>query len=184
MTTSVVDDRVANQTTGEWIKEYTTGNPVIPTNNSESNKRASIPQLRFDHHRTTNYKTGSVALSFTNLVTNQECVAFFNYDLTRQRGSKKGEKYRVGRGGQFLPPKQGKFRAFFLEANGKPPRRWAAVYKELKARFKDLVFTGEIIEAYTKDDKPFNKVKNVRVIEEQKRNNLGTTKEQFIDMSF
>ena len=182
--TSVVDDRVAKQTNDEWIEEYTTGNPVIPTNNSESNKRASIPQLKFDHHRTTNYKTGSVALSFTNLVTNQECVAFFNCDLTRQRGSKKGEKYRVGRGGQFLPPKQGKFRAFFLEANGKPPRRWAAVYKELKARFKDLVFTGEIIVAYTKDDNSFNKVKNVRVIEEQKRNNLGTTKEQFGDMSF
>ena len=91
---------------------------------------------------------------------------------------------KLERGGQFLPPKQGKFRAFFLEANGKPPRRWAAVYKELKARFKDLVFTGEIIVGYTKDGKPFNKVKNARVTEEQKRNNLGTTKEQFIDNSF
>ena len=184
MTTSVVDDRVANQTTEEWIKEYTNGNPVIPANNSESNKRASIPQLRFDHHRTTNYKTGCVALSFTNLVTNQECVAFFNCDLTRQRGPKKGENYRVGRGGQFLPPKRGKFRAFFLEANGKPPRRWAAVHKELKARFKDLTFTGEMIVGYTKDGKPFNKVKNIRVIEEQIGDNLGTTKEQFIDIPF
>ena len=63
-------------------------------------------------------------------------------------------------------------------------RRWAAVYKELKARFKDLTFTGEMIVGYTKDGKPFNKVKNIRVIEEQKRNNLGTTKEQFVDMSF
>jgi len=184
MMTSVVDDRVAKQTNEEWIKEYTTGNPVIPTNNSESNKRASIPQLKFDHHRTANYKTGCVVLSFIDLVTNQEYVAFFNCNLTRQRGSKKGEKYRVGRGGQFLPPKQGKFRAFFLEANGRPPRRWAAVYKELKARFKDLIFTGEKCVSYRKDGKPFNKVKNIRVIEEQKRNNLGTKKEQFIDMPF
>jgi len=80
----------------------------------------------------------------------------------------------VGRDGQFLPPERGNFRVFFLEANGKPPRRWAAVHKELKARFTDLTFTGETIVGYTKDGKPFNKVKNIRVIEEQIGNNKGT----------
>jgi hypothetical protein len=41
-----------------------------------------------------------------------------------------------------------------------------------------------MIVGYTKDGKPFNKVKNIRVIEEQIGDNLGTTKEQFIDIPF
>ena len=158
--------RVQDQSTDEWLQEYEKGAALAPAKTKPEEKSCSNLRLRFDHHRTAHSKSGPVILSFINIPTNQECVAFYNCDLRRQRGHKRGENYRVGIGGQFLPPQRGKFRTFYLDTVGGPPRRWAAVHKELKARFVNLIFTGEKCVSYHKDGKPFDKLNNVRILEE------------------
>ena len=149
-------DRVKDQTLDEWVEELKSGKPVSP-----KNKPYFVTGLKFDHHRTT--KTGSVVLSFNSSSLEDEVVAFFNCDIRRQRGPKKGQTYPSGIGGQFLPPKRGKFRAFWLQAMGKPPKRWAAVHKELKPKLKDLKFEGMVEFGYTEEGRRFKKVVGLKV---------------------
>lgn len=93
----------------------------------------------------------------------EEVIAFFNCDIRRQRGELKGKTYKTGVGGQFLPPARGKFRAFWQESVGAPPRRWAAVHKEIKPRLKGLSFQGEMYTAEKKDGEPYHKVINLHL---------------------
>ena len=140
---------MVNQSTEEWLAEYSSGSSY-----SDEKERRLIRGLVFDHHRTT--KDGSVVLSFN--WGDEEVVAFFNCDVYRQRGPLKGSKYKTGRGGQFLPPERGKFRKFWQACIGKPPRRWAAVHKELKPRLKELRFQAEMVEASKSDGEAYYKL--------------------------
>ena len=149
------DDRVAQQTTEQWLAEYSDAKP-----NATVVKDRLITRLVFDHHRTT--KGGAVVLSFRH--RNEEIVAFFNCDIRRQRGKQKGQSYRSGLGGQFLPRPRSKFRAFWLECTGKAPRRWAAVHKEIGPRLKSLEFKGDITTEQSTDGKIYKKVTNLRLL--------------------
>ena len=124
-------------------------------------------------------------LSFIDPETSEEYVAFFNADIRIQRGKNKGNSYRSGHGGQFLPAKRSKFRKFWGKVVGEAPRRWALVHKELKARFRGKLFTGEVERCLDKNREPYNKLINPRkLIEleqnqyEQLGNKSGTKKEQ------
>ena len=134
--------------------------------------------LIFDHHRTT--RQGSVILSFR--LGRDEVVAFFNCNVERQRGKRRGEKYRIGMSGQFLPPKRGKFRSFWMGSVGRPPRRWAACHKEIRSRLKNLSFEGRIIEARKSDGTLYWKVTDLRCsVAPPARDNPVTIREQNVD---
>ena len=137
----------------KWLAAYS---EVAPPR--EPVKSRLVSGLVYDHHRTT--KTGSVVLSFQ--LGTQEFVAFFNCDVTRRRGPKKGESYATGYGGQFLPPKRGKFCAFWMETVGSPPPRWAAVHKALRPRLKGMQFEGETVVAEKADGQTYSKLLSVR----------------------
>jgi hypothetical protein len=147
-------DRISGQTAEEWLAEYTGAHSSAPAVDKQF-----ITGLVFDHHRTT--KTGSVVLSFRWQF--DEVVAFFNCDIRRQRGPLKEQSYQTGIRGQFLPPGCGKFRAFWQESVGAPPRRWAAVHKEIRSRLKGLEFQGEMYTAKKKNGEAYKKVINLHL---------------------
>ena len=180
------DRRARLQSCDEWITEYETGKPVIPTNvfNRRLNTDAS-PKLvlRYDHHRTAKSYKGAVVLSFFDS-NEYEYVKFFNVDLDHQRGPKKGTQRKIGVGGQFLPPRRGEFRKWYVRVVGSEPKRWATVHKELKARLKATSFTGVFETATDSAGRRFFRLKNVEVLEEQISHKKGTTVEQFSDTPF
>ena len=157
--------RVELQTNEEWLSELKSGEKVIPAafSGNQLNQTAE-PKLVFDSHRTT--KTGSVILSFLDQKDSREIVAFFNICLIRKRGKYKGQKYRTGVGGQFLPLPRSKFRRFWELSVGKPPRRWATVHKQLRPALRDMLFTGKIYTAYRSDGTPFLKVVDLAKLEQ------------------
>jgi hypothetical protein len=169
------DRRARLQSCEEWLEEYETGIPVIPAN--------SKLILSYDHHRTANSYKGAVVLSFMDS-NGDEYVKFFNVDLYHQRGSKKGTQRKIGLGGQFLPPRRGEFRKWYLKVVGSEPKRWATVHKELKARLKATCFTGVFEIAVDSAGRKFFRLKNVEVLEEQIGHKEGTTVEQFSDIPF
>ncbi len=177
----MIPNRVCNQTNEEWLREYETG-VVKPA--GKTCRQLHTLELVFDHHRTARTKSGSVILCFVEVATGEDYVVFFNADLTWQRSSRKGQLKKIGVGGQFLPPKRGKFRKWWIKTVGAEPKRWSAVHKEITARLKDLKFTGDTDISYKKDGQPFNRIKEVRLLKPQVRNNLGTSEEQSRDTPF
>jgi hypothetical protein len=169
-------ERVQAQTTDEWLEELNTGKKVFPKSLTVPVQEIPVQQVvqRFDSHRTT--KRG-VVFALINTDTAQEVDAFFNADTTHQRGRNRGKHKRTGKGGEFLPTPGSKFRKFWIDVIGTEPLRWSAVQKELRSKLKNLSFTGELTVGYTKDGAPFNKVENLRLME-QRKNNFGTTLEQ------
>ena len=173
-------NRAYHQTPEEWLQEYKTGVVVEPTENVH--RPVNVLELVFDHHRTARTKSGSVILCFVEVATGQEYLAFFNADLNQQRGSNKGQQRKIGQGGQFLPPKRGKFRKFWMSIVGTEPKRWSTVHKDINARLKDFTFTGDVDKSVKADGTPFNRIKNVTIFERQKSNNFDTYEEQLRDI--
>ena len=175
------NDRVYHQTTDEWLAEYDTG-VVKPAKETRSQRRNLV--LVFDHHRTARTKSGSVILSFTDIATGEEHVAFFNADLTWQRGSRKGTQKPTGLGAPFYPPERGKFRKWWLTILKREPQRWSTVHKELKSCLKGLQFTGLADISYKENGQPFHRVKDLVVLKPQLENNFETFQEQLYDIPF
>jgi hypothetical protein len=173
------NDRVYNQTTEEWLAEYDTG-VVKPAEKTRSQRRNLI--LVFDHHRTAKAQSGSVILSFIDLATREEYVAFFNADLTWQRGSRKGQQKTTGLGAPFYPPERGNFRKWWISTFNTEPQRWSTVHKALKNRLKGLQFTGLADISHKKNGQPFHRVKGLVLLKPQLGNNFGTSREQLYDI--
>ena len=174
-----------------WIKAYesresATSMPLDDTYMSP--KVSGVPQspptqefgnlYEYQGHRTT--KQGSLVLSFVNIETEEEAVAFFNVDVRRQRGIKKGDSYRTGQGGQFLPLPRSNFRKFWLKTVGMRPRRWASVHKELKPKLYKMLFTGSPEVAKKSNGRNYIRLKNIRSVK-QRGNETETAKEQPCD---
>jgi hypothetical protein len=153
------DQRARIQSTDEWLEELYTGRPVPPSARLGRKPIIQRTTLKYDHHRTS--KRGNLILAFIDEQTKKEIVCFFNVDVSRQRGEKKGQLYRTGLGGQFLPPERGKFRKFWLKVVGQPPSRWASVYKHLNRQLGGRVFTGALEVRYRNDGTPFDMVTEV-----------------------
>ena len=175
------NDRVYNQTTDEWLAEYDTG-IVQPAKEIHSQMCNLV--LTFDHHRTARTKSGSVILSFIEMATREEYVAFFNADLTWHRGPRKGQQKTTGFGAPFYPPERGKFRKWWLRTLKTEPQRWSTVHKELKSRLKGLQFTGLADISYKENGQPFHRVKDLVVLKPQLENNFKTSWEQLYDIPF
>jgi len=133
---------VKTQTNDEWWADYDRASGVeheaLP---SWRNKDidGSRHLFRYLDHRTT--PGGSVVMEFETLNHTFRAVRFFNVSLISTRG----KKYPAGHRGQFNPPKQGKFRKFWLQAVGQPPSRWCRVHKQMRSMLGSLVFVGAIL---------------------------------------
>lgn len=178
-------ERARRQTVDEWLAERFPDSPIDHIDEPTSlvsqpisflTKTEILRALVYHSHRTT--KDGCVVLSFVDPDTSEEFVAFFGVDIRIQRGPDQGKSYRAGLGGQFLPMDRSNFRKFWLEVVGYPPRRWAASHKELKARFRGKLFTGDVKVCLDRHGKPYNKLVNPRKLTEQEGNKYGTKKEQ------
>jgi len=88
-------------------------------------------------------------------------------DIKKQRGE---GKHRTGKGGQFFPLEGSKFRKFWMRTVKKEPYRWSRVHKEIRPRLKDLLFTGDLKQAWRKNGEPYMELINITV--------LGTKKAQ------
>jgi hypothetical protein len=109
----------------------------------------------FDYH-CTNLK--GVALNFKSIQGDATAVKFFNSDIQSPRG----KRYPTGAGGQFIPPKRGKFREFWMDAVGEEPYRWSLVHRYMKKEFSGLVFTGETVRAIDSKGNSYLKLTNIR----------------------
>lgn len=112
----------------------------------------SIHKFRYVDHRTT--RTKSVALEFESIDGKFNAVMFCNVQLKSSRGT----CYPSGFRGQFIPPKRGKFRKFWMKVVGKVPRRWCRVHEVLRSAFRDEVFTGKVEHAVSSKGEPYFKI--------------------------
>jgi len=102
-----------------------------------------------------------LVLALVNINTGEEADTFFNVDINIQRGQ---GKHETGEGGQFFPPKKSKFRKFWMSAVKQKPYRWSRVHKEIKSRLKDLLFTGDLKQAWRSNGEPYMKLINITVL--------------------
>lgn len=159
---SIYKECLVNQTTEEWLADYSgqssrraKKSPVTPTHirNTDSNRLL----LRYLDHRTT--RAGSVVLEFETLDYKRKAVHFFNVKIT----SKYGKKYPSGDRGQFNPPRNGKFRRFWLQVVGKPPSRWCRVHKTMRSTLSGIIFDGAVKQEIDSNGQPYLKITDLRL---------------------
>ena len=129
---------IKRQTRGEWLNEYDRasggGTRSVPDRKTVIDHDTYL--FRYLDHRTTT--KSSVAMEFESLDGELRATRFFNVSLQSPRG----RRYSAGRRGQFIPPKQGKFRQFWMHAVGKEPTPWCRVHRSMRSRLGPLVFIG------------------------------------------
>ena len=173
--------RIQNQSVEEWLQEYETGQKVFPSKLSATvtplpKKPPSTRALVFDSFRTT--RLSRLVMAFIDTMTGEEGDTFFNVDIKKQRGE--GE-YKTGESGQFYPKRKSKFRKFWMSVIKKEPRCWARVHKEINARFKGRLFTGQLVYKKRGSGELYAELMNVTELgteKAQKRHNEGTEKAQ------
>jgi hypothetical protein len=122
---------------------------------NSSNQADGEFSWRFVYHCTT---PRAVALNFESLDDeNKKAVCFFNSSLI----SSHGKSYPAGKGGQFIPPKGGKFRQLWMEAVGVEPYRWCIVNRSMRSKLSDLVFTGRAVNAIDSKGRPYLKLPEI-----------------------
>ena len=176
-------ERVCKQTNDEWLKEYNTGKPVYPVTVNNSPPVTNLDKENnlyiYDSHRTTRLSRG--AFIFINTDTGEEAILWFNVDIYRKRGKRKGEPYRTGYKGQFYPKRRSKFRKFWMDVIGAEPYRWSIVYRQLKSRLKGLTFKCDTETAYDSKGNPYIKINTITLVDTnqaQKEHISGTNKAQ------
>ena len=154
-------ERIRNQTVEEWLQEYETGQKVFP--NKLSTTVTPLPQkppltraFVFDSFRTT--RLSRLGTEYMDTKPGEEAVTFFNVDIQKQRGE--GE-HKTGESGQFYPKRKSKFRKFWMSVVKKEPRCWARVHKEINSRFKDRLFTGQLVHKQRDNGEPYTELINV-----------------------
>ena len=166
-------EHARKQTVEEWLEEYKTGEKVAPGSLKNAiapaklEHEASNSRLEYKYvgHRT--IRRGGLILALENLETYEEAISFFNVDIhgKHKRGEKKNISFRLGAKGEFYPEEGSKFRKFWMKTIGQPPRNsWSRAHLELRARLKNLIFTGEIKQAHDSHGVPFKELLNLRVI--------------------
>lgn len=128
-----------NQTNEEWLADYN-GYDSKQHSHSVTVIQTAPGYLtgRFHYisHRTT--RRGSLVLDFEMLESRLIAVKFFNVSINSQQ-----KAYPAGAGGQFIPPKRGDFRRWYIQATSTQPDRWCRVHKYLRSHLKELVFIGQ-----------------------------------------
>ena len=140
-------------TKGRLLDESPKATGGQPHQSTSSKKELFI----FDSFRTT--KLGRLVITCTSVNSGIMGDAFFNVDITKQRGS---GKHRTGKNGQFYPAPDSNFRRFWMDAVKKPPIRWSTVHKEMRSKLKGLVFEGETRDCYRSSGEPYIQLINLK----------------------
>jgi uncharacterized C2H2 Zn-finger protein len=85
---------------------------------------------------------GRLEIEFVSRRTDETVKAYFNIEITYQRGVNKGHDYRTGRNGRFWPKPYSKFSKFWEQTFG-TPERWSTVYRQM-SKMKSFCFTGNV----------------------------------------
>lgn len=85
---------------------------------------------------------GRLVIEFINDGTGEIIQAFFNVNITFQRGVKKGDYFKSGNKGRFWIFPRSKFANFWIQAMGQPDK-WSTLYRKM-SHLKPLYFTGDI----------------------------------------
>lgn len=126
-----------DQTHDEWMDNYNRGNSqdsAKVTNLTTTHSRRLANTYRYADHRTT--RRERLVLIFENLQTHESATLWFNVGL---KGRTK--RYPAGHHGQFIPPKLGKFRQWWMSIAGEPPPKWSRVHERLY-KLRDFTFSG------------------------------------------
>jgi len=92
---------------------------------------------------------GRLVLALVSDETGELIPAFFNCNITYQRGPKKDDYFEVGRGGRFWLKPGSNFALFWLATFGKT-EKWSRIYRQLN-RLKPISLSGSIKKAATYD---------------------------------
>ena len=85
---------------------------------------------------------GRLVMEFISEDTGQIILAYFNVNITYQRGAKKGEYFKTGLNGRFWVFPRSKFATFWKQAIGQPDK-WSTLYRQM-SHLKPLYFSGDI----------------------------------------
>ncbi len=85
---------------------------------------------------------GRLEIELVSLGTGEAVKAYFNIEITYQRGGSKGKYYQTGRNGRFWPKPYSKFSKFWEQTFGVPDR-WSTVYRQM-SKMKSLYFIGNL----------------------------------------
>ena len=106
---------------------------------------------RRDLYRFESYSTrkdqrgkGRLVMELISEDTGELILAYFNVNITYQRGANKSNYFKTGLNGRFWVSSNSKFGKFWKQAIGQPDR-WSTLYRQM-SHLKPLYFSGEIIE--------------------------------------
>lgn len=85
---------------------------------------------------------GRLVMEFLSEDTGELILAYFNANITYQRGAKKGEYFKTGNNGRFWVSPNAKFGKLWDQALGQPDR-WSTLYRQM-SHLKPLYFSGQI----------------------------------------
>ncbi len=86
---------------------------------------------------------GRLVLEFIGLETGEEVYAYFNIEITHQRGANKGLHFKTGRNAQFWPKPHSKFWKLWVQLFAEP-ERWSTVYSQMN-KMKSCRFSGKVL---------------------------------------
>jgi len=145
--------RVQDQTVQEWVADYDpdTALPAAENPTIEANHRFEFESYST---RTDERGSGRLLLHFYDVDTGEIIPAFFNVNITHQRGPKAGQNFKIGRAGRFWVYPKSKFAIFWLDTfDGFD--EWSKVCRQLN-RLKTFRFSGNV-----KRNKKYNQIINL-----------------------
>ena len=99
---------------------------------------------RFLSHSTRKDKRGKgrLVIELVSNDTGEVIQAYFNVNITFQRGAKKGGYFKTGDKGRFWVFPRSKFADFWIQTIGQPDK-WSTLYRQM-SHLKKLYFSGEL----------------------------------------
>jgi hypothetical protein len=153
-------NRIASQTTEEWLRDYDPAAPTIRTGKSpveaphsvakespistpsETVSNAGLYRYRGFSTRRDERGKGRLMLDMANIETGEIYTAFFNCNVTYQRGGNRNKFFKTGRKGRFWVYPGSKFAKLWLQAVGEP-ERWSIIYRQMR-RLESISFVGQV----------------------------------------
>lgn len=85
---------------------------------------------------------GRLVMELISNDTGELTLAYFNVNITYQRGTNKGGYFKTGRNGRFWVFPGSKFATFWIQTMGQP-EKWSTLYRQM-GHLKLQYFSGEI----------------------------------------
>jgi len=133
--------RVEDQTLRKWLSE---SDPGAKTRAAENPSTEANHLFEFVGYSTRADQRGKgrVVLHLYDVDTGEILPAFFNVNITYQRGPLAGQNFKIGRNGRFWVYPRSKFATFWLDNFG-CVAQWSIVWRQVN-RLKPFRFSGDV----------------------------------------